>query len=65
MTTRKAPTPAEIRKAREAANLTQEAAAVKIDSTRRTWENWEAGKRPMHSGLFKLFLILTGQLEKL
>jgi DNA-binding transcriptional regulator YiaG len=65
MTTRKAPAPAEIRKAREAASLTQEAAAEKIYKSRRAWENWEGGVRPLDPALFELFLIKTGQLEKL
>lgn len=68
MTTRKAPTPAEIRKARAAASpqgLTQEAAAAKIYKTRRAWENWEGAVCPMDPAFFELFLIKTGQLEKL
>lgn len=70
MTTKKAraaPTPAEIRKAREAVEppLTQEAAAKKIYKSRRAWENWEGGVRPMDPAHFELFLIKTGQLEKL
>ena len=58
------PTPAEIRQARDVAGLTQAAAAERIYSTRRTWENWEAGIREMHPGLFELFLIKTGQLTR-
>jgi putative transcriptional regulator len=61
MATRKAPAPAEICKARENAQLTQEAAAARIYSARRSWENWEGGVREMHPGLFELFLIKTGQ----
>lgn len=63
--TMKAPRPAAIRNARIAAQLTQEAAAARIHSARRTWENWEGGIATMHPGLFELFLIKTGQLEKL
>lgn len=65
MTPPKAPTPAEIRKARDAAALTQQAAAQKIYKTRRAWENWEGGVRPMDPALFELFLIKTGQIDKL
>lgn len=55
------PTPAQIRAAREAAGLTQEAAAAKIEGSVRAWEKWEQGERRMHPGLFQLFLIKTGQ----
>lgn len=59
------PAPAAIRSARQAAKLTQEAAAEKVHSARRTWENWEGGVADMHPGLFELFLIKTGQFDKL
>ena len=49
------PEPAAIRKAREDAKLTQTAAAALIHSTLRTWQQWEAGDRRMHPGLFELF----------
>lgn len=62
---RKPPTPAEIRKARQGAGLTQAAAAEKIYKTRRAWENWEGGVAPMDPAWFELFLIKTGQLENL
>ena len=55
------PTPAQIVAARQAAELTQAAAATKIDGSVRAWEKWEAGERRMHPGLFELFLIKTGQ----
>jgi putative transcriptional regulator len=57
------PTPAEIRAAREAAELTQEQAAELIHATLRTWQNWEAEggeeSRRMHPGLFELFQLKT------
>ncbi len=59
------PTPAEIREAREKADLTQTQAAERINSTLRTWQDWEAGERRMHPGLYELFLIKTGQIERL
>lgn len=65
MTTRKPPTPAEIRKARTAAGLTQAAAAERIYKATRAWENWEGAVCPMDPAFFELFLIKTGQLEKL
>jgi len=55
------PTPAQIVAARQAAELTQAAAAAKIGGSVRAWEKWEAGERRMHPGLFELFLIKTGQ----
>jgi len=48
---------AEIRAAREAAGLSQSAAASLIHSTLRTWQDWEAGKARMHPGLWELFRI--------
>lgn len=60
------PTPAEVVAAREAAGLTQTAAAAKIYTTLRTWQAWEAHtKRKMHPAIYELFLIKTGQTERL
>jgi DNA-binding transcriptional regulator YiaG len=53
------PTPEEIRQAREAAGLSQTAAADAIYSTRRTFQDWEAGIAKMHPGLWELFLLKT------
>lgn len=49
------PAPEEIRQARNAAGLSQTAAAASIYSTLRTWQDWEAGKAAMHPGLWELF----------
>ena len=49
------PDPAEIRAAREAAGLSQTAAAGLVHSKLRTWQQWEAGDRKMHPGLWELF----------
>jgi putative transcriptional regulator len=49
------PTPAAVRAAREAAGLTQTQAAHLIHSTLRAWQEWEAGNRRMHPGLWELF----------
>jgi putative transcriptional regulator len=51
------PAPDEIRAARNNAGLSQSAAAEKIHSTLRTWQDWEAGKARMHPGLWELFRI--------
>lgn len=59
------PTPDEVRAARERAGLTQAEAAAKVLGSQRAWEKWESldatENRRMHPGLFKLFLITTGQ----
>jgi transcriptional regulator with XRE-family HTH domain len=49
------PTPAKIRAARLAARLTQSQAAELVCSKLRTWQQWEAGDRGMHPGLWMLF----------
>jgi len=49
------PAPEAIRAAREAAGLTQTQAGELIHGTLRTWQDWEAGHRRMHPGLWELF----------
>lgn len=49
------PKPSEIRAAREAAGLTQEQAGELIHGSRRAWQDYEAGNRKMHPGLWELF----------
>ena len=56
------PDPAEIRAAREAAELSQTAAAELIYSTLRTWQQWEAGDRRMHPALWELWNIKIGKI---
>lgn len=51
------PDPAAIIAAREAAKLTQVQAAELIHGTRRGWQEYEAGNRRMHPGLFELFCL--------
>lgn len=53
------PTPDEVRAAREAAGLTQTSAAALIHGTLRAWQEWEAGNRRMHPGLWELFRLKT------
>jgi len=55
------PTPNEIKEARERASMTQSVAGATIRGTMRSWQDYEAGARRMHPGLFELFLIKTGQ----
>ncbi len=51
------PTADEVRAARLAAGMTQDAAAETVLSARRAWQDWESGARRMHPGLWQLFLI--------
>lgn len=53
------PNATEIRARREAAQLTQTSAGVLVHSSLRAWQQWEAGDRKMHPGLWELFLIKT------
>lgn len=55
------PEPDAIRAARIAVGLTQTEAAGVVHASLRTWQQWEAGDRKMHSGLFELFRIKTTQ----
>ena len=51
------PTPSDVVAARKEAGLTQTEAACLIYATRRAWQEWEAGNRRMHPGLWELFNI--------
>lgn len=60
------PTPAEIRAAREAAGLSQDAAAALLYKARGTWAQWEAREsasnhRAMDAAFWELFLLKTKQ----
>ncbi|EOV4287862.1 helix-turn-helix domain-containing protein [Escherichia coli] len=57
------PAPDEIRAAREAAGLTQSAAAALVHANLRSWQKWEAGERAMHPAFWELFLIKTNRLH--
>ncbi|MBK8810772.1 MAG: helix-turn-helix transcriptional regulator [Acidobacteria bacterium] len=57
------PTKDEIVAARKYAGLTQDEAAALIHGTRRAWQEWEAGRRRMHPGLFELFQIKESELK--
>lgn len=62
----RSPSPAEVLAARTAAGLTQTKAAEKVYAQLRTWQGWEGDKdREMPPALFELFLIKTGQIERL
>lgn len=51
------PAPEEVRAAREAAGLTQTAAAGLLHTTCRVWQQWEIGDRRMHPAFWELFRI--------
>lgn len=53
------PAPEAIKAAREAAGLTQTAAAALVYSTCRAWQKWEAGDARMHPAIFELFTLKT------
>ena len=55
------PVPDDIRAARTAAGLTQTKAGDLVHASLRTWQQWEAGDRKMHPGLFELFKLKTRQ----
>ena len=57
----RSPTPAEVRKAREKAGLTQAEAGELIGASMRAWQNWEYGKRNMPAAKWELWLIKINQ----
>lgn len=58
----KLPTPAEIRAARDAAGLTQAAAAELVHlKAQQRWAEYESGENNIGLSTWELFLIKTGQ----
>lgn len=57
------PTPEDFKSARIAAGLTQTEAANIIHSTCRSVQQWEAGDRRIHPGLWELFLLKTSAIK--
>ena len=53
------PSAAEIAAAREAAGLTQQAAAALLHTSLRAWQQWEYGERKMHPAFWELFALKT------
>ena len=53
---RMTPTPDAIRAAREAAGLTQAAAALLVHVDPRTWRRWESGSTRMHPAIWDAFV---------
>ena len=58
------PAPAAIQAARETTGLTQTEAARLVHSSLRAWQQWEAGDRRMHAGLWELFRLKTALIER-
>ena len=54
----------DIKAAREAAGLTQTAAATLVHSTCRSWQQWEAGDRRMHPAMWELFRIKSALIVR-
>ena len=53
------PTPQQIKTARQAAGLTQAAAAQLVGVLLRSWQRWESGERKISATAWKLFKIKT------
>lgn len=53
------PHPSTIKAAREAAKLSQTAAAALVGAKLRTWQHWEAGDRKMKPAAWELFQLKT------
>jgi DNA-binding transcriptional regulator YiaG len=54
------PTTEQIKALRAQAGITQEMAATILHTTRRAYQQWEAGDRKMHPAFWELFLIKNG-----
>jgi DNA-binding XRE family transcriptional regulator len=54
------PNPEQVKDARVKAGLTQEQAGAIVGApSRRTWQDWEAGRRNMPAAKWELFLLKT------
>jgi DNA-binding transcriptional regulator YiaG len=56
------PLPRQIRERREAADITQKDAAALVHAGVRSFEDWEAGRRPMPPAVWELFCIKTAPI---
>lgn len=54
------PKTVDILETRKNAGLTQTQAGELVYSALRTWQQWEAGDRRMHPGLWELFTLKIG-----
>jgi DNA-binding transcriptional regulator YiaG len=53
------PSPEDIIASRNEAGLTQTQASTMVYGSLRAWQQWEAGDRRMHAGLWELFRLKT------
>ena len=53
------PEPPLIRETRESLGLTQTEAGGVLHTTKRVWQQWEAGERRMHPAFWELFQLKT------
>jgi DNA-binding transcriptional regulator YiaG len=56
------PRPHEVKEARIARGLTQQAAARLVHCSLNSWQKWEAGERRCHPAMWELFLRKTKAL---
>lgn len=62
--TKENPTKEQVKEVRQQTGLTQTDSAKLIHSSLRSWQEWEQGYSQMHTGLYELFLLKTGQAFK-
>ena len=53
--------PEKLLEIRKTLGLRQSQAADIVSCTTRSWQGWEYGERPMHQGMWELFLLKTRQ----
>lgn len=60
------PTPMQIRLSRKKLHLTQkQAAEIVFAGSYRTWQEWEAGRRKMPAGIWRLWKMHIGEMADL
>ena len=59
LTPGRTPRPHEVKEARAARGLTQEASAKVVHCGLTTWQKWEQGERRMHPAMWELYLSKT------
>lgn len=60
----KQPTASQVRKAREAAGLSRDAAAALVYRSKRVWEKYETGERNMDAAVWELWQIKVNGVTK-
>lgn len=54
-----APSPDEVKNARNSVGLSQQEAGALVYVGTRTWQKWEYGERKMHPAFWELFILKT------